>query len=214
MARTADHEARRRQIAAALRALMADAGLDAATVAEVARRAGFSVGLVQHYFPNKDALLLFAYNDVMADIGDRVAARISEGDLREEAISAIVLASVTELLPVDDGRRGEYRVTRAFRGRSLDNPALVEVTRATWADLRSRLAAAVDNGKKCGEVGPDTDATMAATRILALVDGLADQLHMDPAGVAGGRPLPVAAEEIVRACLDGVFTGECQYYRR
>jgi AcrR family transcriptional regulator len=211
--RTADHDQRRRQIASAVHTLIAGAGLDGATVAAVAREAGFSVGLVQHYFPSKDELLLFTYRQMMADISARLAARVAEGETREQPISAIVFDGVLELLPLDEDRRGEYRVTRVFRGRSLDNPALDAVASATAADLRAQLATAVRNGKKCGEVEPDVDADLAATRLAALADGLADQLYDNPDRRVGRRTLPAAAKKILRACLDDTFTGECHHYR-
>ncbi|MFD3648683.1 TetR/AcrR family transcriptional regulator [Streptomyces cyaneofuscatus] len=214
MARTADHDARRRQIAAAVRQLVVEDGLDAVTVARVAKRAGFSVGLVQHYFPSKDALLLQTCRQVMADVNARVAERITEGVTDAQPISVVAFASLRELLPVDASRRGEYRVTRAFRGRALDNPDLAEVARATAAELRAQLAQAVTNGKECGEVKADTDAELASTRIAALVDGLADQLYQDPARRVGGHGIESVADRLLRTALDEVFTGECRQYRR
>ncbi|MFI5723233.1 TetR/AcrR family transcriptional regulator [Streptomyces cyaneofuscatus] len=214
MARTADHEARRRQIATAVHQLVAEGGLDAATMARVAQRAGFSVGLVQHYFPSKDALLLHTCRQVMSDINARVAERIAEGITARQPISAVAFASLRELLPVDAARRGEYRVTRSFRGRALDSPDLAEVARTTAAELRGQLAQAVTNGKECGEVEADADAELAGTRIFALVEGLADQLYQDPARRVGRHGLDTAADRLLRAALDEVFTGECRQYRR
>ena len=211
--RTADHHQRRRQIASAVHALVAAGGLDGATVAAVAREAGFSVGLVQHYFPSKDDLLLFAYHEVMAGISARLADRVAAGAADEQPISAIVLDGVLELLPLDDERRGEYRVTRVFRGRSLDNPALAAVASTTAADIRTQLATAVRNGKECGEVAPLTDADLAATRLAALVDGLADQLYENPDRRVGHHELPAVATTILRECLADTFTGQCHHYR-
>ncbi|MEW2390011.1 TetR family transcriptional regulator C-terminal domain-containing protein [Streptomyces venezuelae] len=213
MARTADHDARRRQIAAAVHRLVTDDGLDAATVARVAKEAGFSVGLVQHYFPSKDALLLHTCRQVMADVNARVGERIAAGVTGRQPIAAVALVSLDELLPLDARRRGEYRVTRAFRGRALDNPDLAEVARTTAAELRAQVAQAVTNGKECGEVEPDVDAELAATRICALTDGLADQLYQDPDRRVGRRGLDTAAGAILRAALDEVFTGECRQYQ-
>jgi AcrR family transcriptional regulator len=193
--------------------IVSRAGLDAATVSRVATEAGVSVGLVQHYFASKDDLLLFAYGQVMGDLDARVAALIAHGEAREQTISAIVSGCLTELLPIDERRRAEFRVTRAFLGRALDNPALTEVARATSADIRARLSAAVTNGKDCGEVEPDVDADLAATRMSALVEGLADQLYLDPDRPVGPLTLAAAASKTLRACLADVFTGECRHHR-
>ncbi|WP_208297393.1 TetR family transcriptional regulator C-terminal domain-containing protein [Actinophytocola oryzae] len=146
-------------------------------------------------------------------ISARLADRVAAGTADEQPISAIVLDGVLELLPLDDERRGEYRVTRVFRGRSLDNPALAEVAAATAADIRTQLATAVRNGEECGEVVAGTDADLAATRLAALVDGLADQLYDNPARRVGHRELPAAATTILRECLAATFTGQCHHYR-
>lgn len=155
-------------------------------------------------------MLLFAYQQVMTDLDARVAARIVEGEAQQQTISAMVFSSLCELLPIDDLRQGEYRVTRAFHGRALDNDALAEVARTTSADIRARLAVAVTNGKECGEVAGGVDAELAATRMTALVSGLAEQLHLDRRRSVGPMDLSAAAKVLLRSCLDDVFTGECR----
>jgi AcrR family transcriptional regulator len=217
--RTADHELRGREIAAAVYRLVAAGGIDAATVAAVAREAGHSVGLVQHYFRSKDELLLHAYSQVTTDIGTRVAAHIREGEARQGTILEVVRACVWELLPLDQRRREEYRVTRAFLGRSLADERLAEVAAATTAAIRGELARAVGNGRHCGEVTEETDADLAAMTITALVNGLADQLHQashQPEGPGGPAATPhdvsSMTEAVLDACLAAVFTGECRHY--
>lgn len=214
MPRTADHDARRRQIAAAVVRVVASDGFDAATVARVAARAGVSVGLVQHYFAKKDDLLLFAYQQVTGDIGERVAAIIAAGEAAQQTIRAVVADSLAELLPLDERRRGERRVSRAFLGRALDNPSLAAVARRTAADVRGRLEAAVTNGKECGEVEPGVDADRAATELTALVDGLADQLYLDRTRRVGESDLGAAATRVLDSALARIFTGDCGHYRR
>lgn len=196
-----------------MQTLVARAGWDAATVASVAQQAGMSVGLVQHYFARKDDLLLFTYRQVRGDITARVARHIADGEARQHTIEAVVRESLGELLPLDAARRGEYRVTRAFFGRALDSPPLAEVATAAAAELRERLAVAVTNGTRCGEVAPETDAALAATRIAALVDGLADQLYQEPDRLVGTRPLRAAADHLLRSALAETFTGACHHYQ-
>lgn len=182
-------------------------------MAAVAQEAQISVGLVQHYFASKNELLLFAYGQVTQAFRDRITAQITDGVAHQRRISDVVFESLLELLPLDDERRGEYRVTRAFLGRSVDNATLAQVADATAADIRAQLATAVHNGKECGEVEEVADPDLAATRITALADGLAAQLYQDPDRTLGGRPLRAACEELLRDALDAVFTGECRQYR-
>ncbi|MEU5153577.1 TetR/AcrR family transcriptional regulator [Glycomyces sp. NPDC021274] len=212
MPRTADHDLRRAQIAAAVQRIIAHAGFDAATMAAVAREAGISVGLVQHYFTSKDELLRYAYERMTADQLARVGRLIAAGEADRQPIRAILLRCMPELWPLDDARRGEYRVGRVFLARSLDNPTIADLARRTAAVVRAQIARAVENGKECGEVEPDTDAELAATELAALTEGLADDLYREPGRAAGERPVGDAAAAILQARLAVLFPGECRHY--
>ena len=61
MPRHADHDARRRQLADAALHVALDQGLDRVSVPRIAAQAGVSVGLVQHYFPAKAALVVLQW---------------------------------------------------------------------------------------------------------------------------------------------------------
>jgi AcrR family transcriptional regulator len=212
MPRTADHDLRRAQIAEAAHRLIAHAGLEAATMAAVAREAGFSVGLVQHYFRSKDDLLLFAYRRTTESQLERIMKLVAEGEARKRPIASILLAGLQQLWPLDGRRRAEYRIARAFHARALDNPTVASVAKETAAMVRAQIARAVDNGKHCGEVEPEAEAGLAAVRLAALIDGLADQLYREPEQTVGGRPLPEAAAALLQEALADVFTGECHHH--
>ncbi|MFE3461685.1 TetR family transcriptional regulator C-terminal domain-containing protein [Nocardiopsis aegyptia] len=206
MPRTADHALRRAQISAAVRALIADSGLDAVTVARTAAAAGISVGLVQHYFRSKDDMLLHAFEEVSAEVAERVARIAHEGTRHERSIADVLTDALDEHLPLDEPRRAEYRVVRSFAGRALDNPDLAGVEARTAATLRAEIARAVRNGTECGEVGAGTDVDTAAARIAAVAEGLATQVYRREAGAAD------RARDVVRAEVAAVFTGECHQY--
>jgi AcrR family transcriptional regulator len=204
--RTADHDLRRAQISAAVRALIAESGLDAVTVARTAAAAGISVGLVQHYFRSKDDMLLHAFEEVSAEVAERVAAVVRDGARHERSIADVLLDALDQHLPLDERRRAEYRVVRSFAGRSLDNPDLARVEASTAAALRGEIARGVRNGTECGEVEPGTDAGTAAARIAAVLEGLATQVHRREPGAAD------RARAVLRAEVAAVFTGECRQY--
>lgn len=194
-------------MAQAVHRLIAHDGLDAATMAAVAREAGFSVGLVQHYFKSKDELLLFAYKRITADLLGRVARITADGEAAGRSIREIMLDCLVELLPLDPDRRGEYRVSRAFQTRAPDDPTAAAVAVETSAHLRGKLAQGIENGKECGETEPDTDASLAALELTALVDGLADHLYRAP-----GPREATAAGAILASRLQAVLPGACRHY--
>lgn len=213
MPRTADHEERRRQIADAVSQLITAHGLDAVTVARTAATAGMSVGLVQHYFRTKDEMLLHAFRAVSARIRARADERIRDGVEHKRPIARVMAEVMTEYIPLDEARRAEYRVTRAFAGRALDAPALAAVDTETARELREDIARAVHNGKECGEVDEHVDPTAAAVRLAAVMEGLALQVYREPEGAPEATVAPFVAP-LLKTELAAVFTGECRQYAR
>lgn len=211
MPRTADHEQRRRQIADAVSSLISEDGLDAVTVARTAAAAGMSVGLVQHYFRTKDEMLLHAFREVSARIRARVDERIEDGVAHKQPLARVMADVMTEYIPLDEARRAEYRVARAFAGRALDAPALAQVDRESARQLREEIARAVHNGKECGEVDESLDPRSAAVRLAAVMEGLALQVYREPDGPAG-ETVTRFVRPLLEAEIAVVFTGECRQY--
>ncbi|GAA0929011.1 TetR/AcrR family transcriptional regulator [Virgisporangium aurantiacum] len=208
MPRIADHDARRRQVAAAVADLVASDGLDGVTVARTAATAGISVGLVQHYFKSKDDMLLFAFTHVRDRIDARVAEGVAAGVRSGARIEHVLLDALGELLPLDERRHRECRVTLAFAGRTVDNPRLAEALNAGAEGVRARLAEAIHNGKECGEVPVETDDRLEAVRLLSLVDGLALHAFTGPGSVS-----PDAARAALARHLGTLFPGPCHHPR-
>ncbi|TDC37173.1 TetR family transcriptional regulator [Micromonospora sp. 15K316] len=206
MARTADHEARRQQVAEAVEHLVATEGFEAVTVARTAAAAGISVGLVQHYFPSKDDMLLHAFTHARNRTQQRVLADAQRADLSGARIEHILLDALTELLPLDERRRRECRVELAFTGRTVDNPRLAQSLGESNAHLRAMLAQAIRNGKECGEVPNATDDSTKAARILATLDGLKLHAYIEPDTMT-----PTAARAALAEQLRRVFTGPCDH---
>ncbi|MEU3268104.1 MULTISPECIES: TetR/AcrR family transcriptional regulator [Streptomyces] len=213
MPRTADHEERRRQIADAVSKLITAHGLDAVTVARTAATAGMSVGLVQHYFRTKDEMLLHAFREISGSIRARVEERIRDGVEHQRPIARVMAEVMTEYIPLDEARRAEYRVTRAFAGRALGAPALAAVDTETARKLREDIANAVHNGKECGEVDEGVEPLPAALRLAAMMEGLALQVYREPEADAQATVTPFVAP-LLEAELAVVFTGKCRQYAR
>jgi TetR/AcrR family transcriptional regulator, transcriptional repressor of bet genes len=85
MARTADHEQRRRQVAEALMAVVGERGLARTTLADVADHAGVSIGLVQRYFRSKAQLLRFGVEHMY----HRAEQRLQEVSTGPEPVTSV-----------------------------------------------------------------------------------------------------------------------------
>lgn len=191
--------------------MISEHGLDAVTVARTAAAAGMSVGLVQHYFRTKDEMLLHTFREVAARIRARVDERIQDGIEHKRSLAAVMADVMTEYIPLDEARRAEYRVARAFAGRALDAPALAEVDTESARQLREDIARAVHNGKECGEVDEHLDPQSAAVRLAAVMEGLALQVYREPRGGAGETVTRLVGP-LLEAEIGVVFTGECRQY--
>ncbi|MFC4374208.1 TetR/AcrR family transcriptional regulator [Nocardia halotolerans] len=209
MPRVADHDQRRSAMMHAFQRLLAAEGLQRVTFSKVAAEAGFSVGLIQHYFANKDELLRFSYADCLRRSADRVAEHISTGEAAGQPISAMLMAGLTELLPLDPERQLEFRVERSLWTQSLNDPELAQVARRAHHELHDRIATAIENGKECGEVDAEVDSATTATMITATARGLADTVSIESAPAD-----PEAIEAVLRPVIDSVFTGRCRHFDR
>jgi AcrR family transcriptional regulator len=176
MPKVVDHEERRAELAAAVWRLVSSEGLDALTVRRVAAEAGWSTGALVHYFPDKEALVLFAFRTV----ADRVGRRVDRAAEDSSDPVEVARTLLREGLPLDADRRTEMRVWFAFLGLALTRPALAKAQRVAYRAWRSRLAQLLREAQREGRIDPAVDAEREAAELVALVDGLAVQATFEP----------------------------------
>jgi AcrR family transcriptional regulator len=192
-----DHHERRERISAALMRVAAERGLEAVSLRHVASEAGVTAGMVQHYFPSKDAMLDFAMTsasarfearirDAMAGLGDAPSAR------------ELVEAMLATLLPLGESDRADGRVALAFLSYAATRPAAAERLGRDNADLRQFLTERIQDAQTAGHTPEGIDPASAATGLFAMAEGLG--VHMLSAGLARD-----AAVSALRAQLDLVF---------
>lgn len=162
MPKRVDHEERRRLIAEAVRRIAADRGLEAVSLGEVAAEAGISKGLVQHYFPTKDAMLRYATTTLRGQVEDRLGSPTSLRDV------------VVALLPLDDASRTDALVANAFLVRALKDEEIAGRFRTGHAQLSAALAAMITTAQADGALSAGLDPVREADLLLAVVAGLGD----------------------------------------
>jgi AcrR family transcriptional regulator len=170
-----DHEERRRQIADALLRAAAARGLHATGMREVAAEAGVSLRLVQYYFGTKEELMLFATQQLAAQFGERVQARIKGLKETESPVNPrdVIATILTESLPADDERRTFTVLYTAYFALSLSEPALavaplVRNSNAVIDVIAAQLRAAQAAGDTPAHLDPDLEAVS----LLAISAGL------------------------------------------
>ncbi|WP_375000532.1 TetR/AcrR family transcriptional regulator [Aeromicrobium sp. CTD01-1L150] len=178
MPRIVDHDARRREIAAALWRVVRTAGVHDTSVRTVAAEAGWSAGALRHYFPTQEALFAFALQLMTEQTGARVRGLLEheQGDALERGAQL-----VEQFLPLDETRRGECLVWYAFADRARLDAVLSDVRESGWHG--TRYVARIVTADLTGTDRPaglraelaDRDAEERAGRLHVLIDGWAVQ---------------------------------------
>ena len=173
---------RRQQILDSAITLLAQRGVDRASLRTVGEAIGVSHTALRHYFSSRDELLVEAYRAHEA----RAAQDAPAAD--ESAVGLIVAAAernraipgLVELYATltTDALQQQHAVTREF-------------VRERFRSLRAELAAMIESGQRDGRVAADIDPVDAAALVIAASDGLQIQWLLDPDAVDVGRSLSI-----------------------
>ena len=155
-------EARRVQLIEVTIDSLAAVGYVGTTLAEIARRAGVSAGLVAHYFGDKDGLLEAAFRTLSRTLAVRVRSRLAQARTPRGRVQVVIDAN---LAPEEfDQRTGTAWL--AFWGQVLHVEGLKRVQTAyqkrMLSNLRSDLRRMI----------PGEDARTLAAMIAAMIDGV------------------------------------------
>lgn len=117
MPKRVDHARRRDEIALVACRAIARHGFARATVAQIARAAGYTTGMVAHYFDSKQQIILAALRLILKRMDQRL-----QRALRPARTG--LLDVLSEALPLDAQRRTECAFWTAFWGQLAADPHL------------------------------------------------------------------------------------------
>jgi TetR/AcrR family transcriptional regulator, transcriptional repressor of bet genes len=117
MPKIVDHAKRRDEIALAACQVIADHGFEQSTVARIARAAGYTTGMVAHYYESKQEIILAALRLILKRIEERLTRERVAGE-------ASLLSVLSEALPIDAQRFTECAFWMAFWGQVSTDPKL------------------------------------------------------------------------------------------
>ena len=173
-----DHDARRRDVSAAVWRVVAEDGFGALTLRSVAAELGASTGLVTHYFGSKQQLIRHALE--LAE--ERTRALIPElTDLRTAL--AAVLPTTPEVTEIS-------RVWVSSWDVALAEPELHDLERARYRRWRTRLRPLVIKAQSVGDLPPGDPGDLA-TGLAAFAHGLVVQALFDPTTYTPKRQLRI-----------------------
>jgi len=173
---------RRQQILDSVIALLAQRGVDRASLRTVGEAIGVSHTALRHYFSSRDELLVEAYRTHEARAADDVpvAAASAVGVIINAAEQNRSIPGLVELYATltTDALQEQHAVTRDF-------------VRERFRALREDLAARIEAGQRAGTVAAGIDPLDAAALVIAASDGLQIQWLLDPDVVDVGRVLSI-----------------------
>ncbi|GHH04508.1 TetR/AcrR family transcriptional regulator [Comamonas sp. JC664] len=184
-----NRQMRERSSAAIRRAaldLFVEKGFHSASVAEIAKRAGVSKGLIYNYYPSKDDLLLELMEDRLREAAATYAG-VPEGVSAQEQLRYIVDNSVEQFLKNPE----LYRLYFSLRLQPGATPALRRAEEAFAPEFARILARLVALFSESGSDAPPVDALVFQSAL----NGLALGLLVEPPGA------PFPADAVKRRLL-------------
>ena len=173
--------------------LLVAEGYEGISIRRVATAAGVSIGAVQHHFATKDALLAAAMDRVPQRLQERLERRTAPGAGPAEWLRAVA----DELVSTGEERRPASVIWLVRMARAAVHEPTAEVHRREWQQVEDLLAQLVAAAR------PDLAEEVVrdeATVLLALLDGLAGAVAVEPGRVPAER-----AEALVARHLDALL---------
>ncbi len=168
MPRPAHPEKRRAEVVEGAFRLLARAGVEGFSMRAVAQEAGCTIGLINHWFDSKDALIDAALAQAIED-----ALARSRSSLDDDGKS--IESGLAEFLPIDDTRVSELRIWLAFWALAVSRPDLNVRHNARAHELRKLLT------KEARAIGLSEKRVAAAIDvIMPLLDGITVNALLDP----------------------------------
>jgi AcrR family transcriptional regulator len=109
MPKIVDHSKRREEIAQVACQVVAEHGFEQTTVARIAEAAGYTTGMVAHYYESKQDIILAALRLILTRIEERLNRQHERGERN-------LLGVLSEALPIDAARFTECAFWMAFWG--------------------------------------------------------------------------------------------------
>ena len=172
---------RREQILVATCEVIAELGMHEMRLADVAKRAGVSSGMLHYYFDSKRALLVAAFEHNFGRSLDRRRALMST----EQPALAVLQRLIETYLPRDQDTLVAWKVWAELWGEAMRDRQFQEVNERLYGEWRGLVVEILARAQREGSARPG-DPVELANMLVAMVDGLAVQV------LAQSSAMPVA----------------------
>jgi AcrR family transcriptional regulator len=192
MPKIVDHDDRKKAIAEATWQVILEQGMKGATVRNIARKAGLSLGALRHYFSTQEELLIYA----MDLVKERVTERVEKIALQNLPPKEMVLQMLLEIVPTNETTRAEMEVWLEFvlyfrnkGNRESQNDGILE-----------GIQKLLDSLDRAQFLKKEIDKDLETERLCALIDGLAIHAILNPERLTKERIISILAHHIDEIC--------------
>lgn len=163
-----DHDQRRQKIAEIAVDVISNDGMDAATVRNIAAKAGYSTTIITHYFNDKDELLLLAFRHITKLTSERLKS-ITDRDPGD------ILGILMGMTALEENTTQGWRVYIAFWQKAGHNP---DFAREQQQGIELALNSVANS--MTVRYGNRPDIQTISRHLVALVHGISIQYLFNP----------------------------------
>jgi AcrR family transcriptional regulator len=165
--------------------VIAQRGADATRFRDVAAETGSAVSTLQYSFGSREDLIIAALEDAAEADFDRVrrAAEAASGPV--EQLRALVRESV--VADSEERAREAWLVWVEYWRAAARDGELRSGSAAIYAQWRTLVGGILSDGRAAGDFRSDLDTDLAATQVLALLDGVGVPVVLEHPGMTSAR---------------------------
>lgn len=171
MPKIVDHDERRTELVSATWRVICRVGLHNTTVGLIAAEAGYSHGIVAHYFKSKSDVLFAAHQLTFSRLKEQVDKLLVD---RQDAAAAAKLRTIFDwMLPLDPERLTEAEVELNFWGQAVTTGDLLTArTNAFEIELTEWWVPLIAECRKDGLLIAGGSDESIAKSLMAFIDGI------------------------------------------
>ncbi len=170
-----DHDSRREEVSIAAAKLIAREGMSGLTTRSLAKAMGCSIGVLSHYFTNKEQIVLAAFEWADSNINRRMEAILAETPTLDSFIPVVRAG-----LPLTEETDIEWRVRFNLYSHSLTRAEELAKQNEKLQDFRTLMNGLIADMQSRGEVRTDISSEDITSAAFDLVIGAGQHLLMLP----------------------------------
>ena len=164
---------RREEILAAAKRCFSRSGFHGTSMQEICAEAQMSPGSLYRYFPSKEAIIAGIAEQDRADVAEKFQAIVEAPDF------FTALAYAARHYIVEESME-EVCLQTEIKAESRRNPEIAKIYAGVEQEVKAGMMNVLRSAVARGDIPPTIDLEIAATMLMALVDGLYWRRAVDP----------------------------------